>query len=87
MFTRAHQPTVPTFHVVQSVTQHLECGHVEGVAECGVVQISAGVGLGGAEAHGHSTETLPWPFTGTRASDPVGDSARKWNRGSPRSTP
>lgn len=37
--------TVPTFHVVQSVTQHLEHGHVERVAECGVVEISARVGL------------------------------------------
>lgn len=42
---------VLTFHVVQSVSQHLEHGHVEWVAECGVVEISAGVSLQGRQRH------------------------------------
>ena len=41
---QGQDPTL-TFHVVQSVPQHLECGHVEGVAERAVVEVGAGVGL------------------------------------------
>lgn len=42
---------VLTFHVVQSVAQHLKHGHIQGVAEREVVEISTGVGLQGRQRH------------------------------------
>lgn len=50
--------TILTFHVVQSVTQHLEHGHIQRVAECSVVEISVRVGLWGRRGTWPPTETL-----------------------------
>lgn len=48
-FTRVCK--VLTFHVIQSVSQHLEHGHIKWVAECGVVEIGVGVSLQGRQRH------------------------------------
>lgn len=47
----SHVCKVLTFHVVQSIAQHLEHGHIEGITECSVVEISTGVGLQERQRH------------------------------------
>lgn len=72
-----HVCTVLTFHVVQSVPQHLEHGHVEGVTERGVVEVSAGVSLWGRQRH---VTTAPKPSSGPPPlwGDPVTASLHTW---------